>query len=158
MNIDAYLKTLPDNIMSGEDVVLPDPAIRQMLDFAGLRDGERFCHLGCGSGYALRVAAERGASVGGVDSDPLRVAEARRMLGPHTDVRVGDVTECDIPAADVILFWFADPAITHIMPERFSKMPDGTPNRNHLGAAPRLPTSCSPLSVHTEQGAPLSSP
>ena len=126
MKIDEYIKTLPHNIMSGEDVVLPDPTIRQMLGFAGLKEGERFCHLGCGSGYALRMAVECGAAVSGVDSNPHHVAEAKRILGPEADIRLGDVTECGIPAADVILFWFADPTVTHVMPERFSAMPAGT--------------------------------
>lgn len=126
MKIDEYIKTLPRNIMSGEDVVLPDAAIRRLLDFTGLEKGEQFCHLGCGSGDVLRMAVECGASVSGVDSDPNRVAQARSILGPEADIRLGDITKCDIPAADVVLFWFADPAITHVMPERFSAMPDGT--------------------------------
>lgn len=126
MRIDEYIKTLPPDIINGEDVLLPDETVSRLLDFAGLRHGERFCHLGCGTGYALRVAAERGAKISGVDLDPHRVDKARRVLGPLADIRLGDVAECRLPAADLILFWFADPRITHTMPERFSAMPDGT--------------------------------
>lgn len=126
MRIDEYVSTLPKDIMSGDAVALPDSTVRQLLEFAGLERGERFCHLGCGSGRALQIAAECGAAVSGVDSDPLRVAEARRVLGDGADVYLGDVRECPLPAADVILFWFADPAVTGVMPARFSAMPAGT--------------------------------
>ena len=126
MRIDEYIRTLPPDIMSGEDVTLPDMVVRQMLDFARLKKGERFCHLGCGSGNVLRIAAQYGALVSGVDSDPHRIAEARRILGSHADIRLGNVTECDIPEADLILFWFTDPAVTYAMPPRFSAMPAGT--------------------------------
>lgn len=126
MRIDEYVKTLPADIMSGDAVSLPDVAIRRLLDFAELKCGERFCHLGCGSGRVLEIATEYGAAVSGVDSDPRCVADAQRALGPDADIRLGDVCRCPLPAADLILFWFADPEVTGTMPARFSAMPNGT--------------------------------
>lgn len=124
MNVDQYIATLPKNIMSGDDVSLPDKTIHRLLNFAKLKSGETFCHLGCGSGYALQIAKQYGAHVCGVDINESRVQEAGRTLGDDADVRVGDVRWCDIPSSDVILFWFADPSITHVMPQRFSKLDD----------------------------------
>lgn len=125
MNVDRYLSTLPRGVMSGDDVSLPDNAVRRLLDFSGLEPGETFCHLGCGSGYAMQVASEYGARLCGIDSDKSRVAEARRLLG-GADIRVGDVRDCPLPQADVVLFWFADPAVTHLMPQRLAGLEEGT--------------------------------
>lgn len=126
MNVDQYISTLPKNIMGGDDVSLPDKTIRRLLDFAKLKHNETFCHLGCGSGYALDVAKQYGAHVCGVDINESRIREARHTLGDDADVRVGDIRRCDIPSSDVILFWFADPKITHVMPQRFSMLDDNT--------------------------------
>lgn len=126
MRIDEYLETLPRGIMGGDDVTLPDDAILQILDFADVGPGESFCHLGCGRGEALRLAATRGARVLGVDVDLDKVAAARRALGPSAVVRVGDIRECALPDADVVLFWFADPSVTHVMSARLASLDPGT--------------------------------
>lgn len=124
MNVEQYIDTLPKKIMSGDDVSLPDKTVRRMLDFARLKSNETFCHLGCGSGYALDIARQYGAKVCGVDISESRVREARRTLGDGADVRLGDIRQCNIPSSDVILFWFADPRVTHVMPGRFSRLND----------------------------------
>lgn len=126
MRVDEYLKTLPSDIMRGDDVILPDETIRQILDFAELRPGERFCHLGCGRGEALKVAADLGARVCGMEIDPDRAAAARRTLDPSAEIITGDVLSCELPSSDVILFWFADPAITHPMTDRLSELDPAT--------------------------------
>lgn len=120
MKVEEYLETLPSEIMSGNDAVLPDESVRRILDFAEFQPGEMFCHLGCGRGEALRVAAGRGARVCGVEMDPAKASEARRMLGPSAEVSVGDIASCPLPAADIVLLWFADPAVTQVMSERLS--------------------------------------
>ena len=126
MNIDQYLSTLPKNIIGGDSVSLPDQTVRRMLDFAELKPDETFCHLGCGSGYALQVAKQYGARICGIDIDESHVRKARHKLGGDADVYLGDVRYCRIPPADVILFWFADPKVTHVMPARFSKLDKDT--------------------------------
>lgn len=126
MKVEEYLKTLPSEIMSGEDAVLPDSSVHRILDFAEFQPGETFCHLGCGRGDALRVAAGRGARVSGVEVNPDKACGARRALGPSAEVSVGDITSCPLPAADIILLWFADHAVIQAMAERLSKLDPAT--------------------------------
>ena len=58
MKIEEYLTTLPDSILSGEDVQLPKEAFREILKFANLSKDDIFYHLGCGDGTGLVVAKE----------------------------------------------------------------------------------------------------
>jgi SAM-dependent methyltransferase len=46
--------------------------------------------VGCGSGAVLRIAADRGADVTGIDAAPALVAHARRRV-PGSRVEVGDI-------------------------------------------------------------------
>ncbi len=57
-------------------------AVHERLDVG---PGTRLLSLGCGSGLALLMAAARGASVSGVDTDPRRLELARERLAsrPH---------------------------------------------------------------------------
>jgi Methyltransferase domain len=52
--------------------------------------GQRVLELGCGSGVFLRLAAERGATVYGLDASEALVEIARSRV-PNADVRVGDM-------------------------------------------------------------------
>ncbi|MBZ4324278.1 class I SAM-dependent methyltransferase, partial [Streptomyces huiliensis] len=46
-------------------------------------DGTRLLSLGCGSGLALLMAASRGATVSGIDTDERRLDLARERLAAH---------------------------------------------------------------------------
>ena len=61
-----------------------------VLDQCGVTAGTSVLDIGCGSGYALRLAADRGASVSGLDASEslLRIAAART---PYADLRLGDM-------------------------------------------------------------------
>jgi SAM-dependent methyltransferase len=63
----------------------------------GLRAGERVLDLGCGSGVFLRAAADRGATVFGLDASEALLDHARRRV-PEADLRLGDLEH--LPYAD----------------------------------------------------------
>ena len=72
-----------------------------MLDAAGLRPGERVLDVGCGTGNAALLAAERGAGVVGVDpaGSLLELAAADAAgRGLEATFLVGDAG--DLPVAD----------------------------------------------------------
>jgi SAM-dependent methyltransferase len=62
------------------------------LDAVGAGSGKRLLDVGCGSGAALAMAAERGAEVAGFDATPELLAIARERL-PDADLREGDIEE-----------------------------------------------------------------
>jgi SAM-dependent methyltransferase len=77
------------------------PAAHVLVDAAGVRSGERVLDLGCGTGNAALLAAERGAIVTGVDPAQrlLQVArEQAEALGLRATFAAGDAAS--IPAAD----------------------------------------------------------
>ncbi|MGI8459173.1 MAG: class I SAM-dependent methyltransferase [Propionibacteriaceae bacterium] len=73
------------------------PLYAATLDAAGLAPGSRLLDLGCGAGTALRLAADRGLRVAGLDAAAALV-ELARALVPEADVRTGDLGA--LPFAD----------------------------------------------------------
>jgi SAM-dependent methyltransferase len=61
-----------------------------LFDRTGVGPGTRLLDIACGSGYAARVAAERGAAVAGLDASEALIAIARART-PDADFRVGDM-------------------------------------------------------------------
>src|SRR4051812_8525070 len=61
-----------------------EPAMRPVYvachDAAGVGHGTRLLDAGCGAGLALRVAADRGADVTGLDATEALLAHARRRV------------------------------------------------------------------------------
>ncbi len=66
------------------------PANQTVFDQCGVTVGTSVLDIGCGSGFALRLAADRGAAVAGLDASAalLEVARARTT---DADLRVGDM-------------------------------------------------------------------
>jgi SAM-dependent methyltransferase len=66
------------------------PAYGVVLDLVHAGPGVEILEVGCGSGTALRLAADCGADVTALDAAPAFVEHARRRV-PGADVRVGDL-------------------------------------------------------------------
>jgi len=63
-----------------------------VFDRTGMGAGVRYLDVGCGSGMAAQLAAERGAQVSGIDAAEPLLAIARSRL-PTADFHQGDVEE-----------------------------------------------------------------
>jgi SAM-dependent methyltransferase len=68
------------------------PLFEAVLNAAGAGPGTRLLDVGCGSGLALVLARERGATTSGLDISPGLLAIARDRL-PGADLREGDMEE-----------------------------------------------------------------
>ncbi|HVW17837.1 MAG TPA: methyltransferase domain-containing protein, partial [Solirubrobacteraceae bacterium] len=74
-----------------------EPLFAAVLDAAAVGAGTRLLDVACGSGYAARMAARRGARVAGVDVTPELLAIARERV-PDGDLREADMAA--LPFAD----------------------------------------------------------
>lgn len=74
------------------------PANMEVLDRCGVGADTTLLDIGCGSGFALQLAAERGATVAGLDASRalLDIAEVR---SPAADLQLGDMDELPWPDA-----------------------------------------------------------
>jgi SAM-dependent methyltransferase len=73
------------------------PSYELALKRAGLRAGQTVLDAGCGSGAFLRVAADHGAVVSGIDASEALLAIARERV-PDADLSLGDLQR--LPYAD----------------------------------------------------------
>ena len=78
----------PQDWAANEDQQAPtyEEAIRRV----GIARGQRVLDVGCGSGVFLRLAADRGAEVWGLDASEALLEVARERV-PEADLRVGDM-------------------------------------------------------------------
>lgn len=125
MKIEEYLESLPQNIVSGEDVQLPDNSFREIFNFVNLGKDDIFYHLGCGNGKGVNIALEefhvkKGV---GIDNDLKKIDLAKNFSGEFI---CQDVKEAEFSDATVILFWFANEQIIKHMKGKFEKLKPGT--------------------------------
>lgn len=131
MKIEEYLKTLPQSIITGEDVELRDDTLKEIFEFASLNKDDVFYHLGCGSGNSLAIALEEfGVKMAvGIDNNEQKIKTAKNLLEKKKlsryALRCEDIIQSDINDATVILFWFSDEKILDSMISKFSKLKQG---------------------------------
>ena len=132
MKIEEYLNTLPESILSGQDVQLSEQTFRDIFKFVNLGKNDVFYHLGCGNGAGLVIAKEEcnAKKVIGIDNSEEKINHAKKMLQEKnkTDVSIiyNDIVDVNIDDADVILFWFTDENILEKMMPTFSALKHGT--------------------------------
>ena len=122
MKIEDYLKSLPQEIISGENVELPANSLREIFRFVELSKDDIFYHLGCGTGRGLEIAMKEFnvKRVVGIDIDKEKISQARKRI--DCDLFCHDIVESDISDATVILFWFTDEKIIEKMMEKFASL------------------------------------
>ena len=90
------------------------PTYEAVLGAAGL--GDSVLDVGCGTGVFLRLCADRGAAVAGLDATDALLARARTRV-PEADLRLGDMQSLPFPdrAFDLVTgftsFFYADDVV-----------------------------------------------
>ena len=129
LKIEEYLQSLPKEIMSGEDVQLPEHSIREIFEFCELNENDVFYHLGCGDGLAVKISLEEFhvKKAVGVDIDSQKIENAKKLLEnkSQVEIRCENILDSKINDATVILFWFTDSKIIEKMMKRFEKLQKG---------------------------------
>jgi hypothetical protein len=127
LNIDEYLETLPENLLSGEDVQLPERSLREIFKFAELKKDDIFYHLGCGDEKGIEIAVKefQVKKAVGIDNNSEKIEIAKKNLKEKqidAEFRCQDVLNSEISDATVILFWFSDEEITNQMLKKFESL------------------------------------
>jgi protein-L-isoaspartate O-methyltransferase len=125
LELSDFLSSLPQSVLRGERVSLTDNVIRKIFNFAKLKKGDIFCHLGCGEGNTVAIAAkEFGVKKAiGIEIDKSIADNARRHIAGLKNAYIikTDIREADISEATVLLFWFSDSSLVDTLTKRFKK-------------------------------------
>jgi len=127
LRIDEYLETLPGNVLSGEDVQLPEKSLRSIFKFVGLKKDDIFYHLGCGDEKGIEIAVKefQVEKAVGIDNNCEKIENAKKNLEKEqieAELKCQDILDSDISDATVILFWFTDENITNQMLKKFEEL------------------------------------
>jgi trans-aconitate methyltransferase len=131
LELGDFLSSLPQSVLSGERVSVSDDVIRKILIFAKLKKSDIFCHLGCGEGNAVAIAAkEFGAKKSvGIEIDKSLADKAVKNIAGIKNAYIinADIRKADISDATILLFWFSDSDFVDALTKRFSKeLKDGS--------------------------------
>ena len=82
MKIEEFLKSLPNNIISGDNVQLPEYSFRRIFKFLDLNEKDIFYHLGCGDGKGIAIASEEFnvKKAVGVENNKENIQQAEKLL------------------------------------------------------------------------------
>ena len=124
MNINEFIATLPNNIVTGENVIIPDDFIRRMFALSSLNDGDIFYHLGIGNNPSSLIIAKREFNVKkavGIDIEPNIINEISAKTNHIEDIILveADVSKCQLSEATVIFSWFTDERINNILIKKY---------------------------------------
>ena len=127
MKIEEYLETLPKNLLSGEDVQLPEKSLREIFKFSNLGKEDIFFHLGCNSEKGIEVAINefKVKKAIGIDNNLEKIQNAQKNIKEkniNAKLIHQNIEESDISDATVILFWFTDENIIKKMIKKFEKL------------------------------------
>jgi hypothetical protein len=125
VKIEEYISSLPDSIITGEEIQLQDNSIRDIFKLANLGKEDIFYHLGCGTGNSVAIALEEFhvKKAIGIDSNIDKILQAEEIAKlEDSEFRCQDILESDMSDASIILFWFSDTKIIESMLDKFMKL------------------------------------
>ena len=127
MKFEEYLETLPKNLLSGEDVQLPEKSLREIFKFSNLGKDDIFFHLGCNNEKGIEIAINefKVKKAIGIDNNFKKIQNAQKNIEEkNINVKMihQNIEESDISDATVILFWFTNQNVINKMIKKFEKL------------------------------------
>jgi len=127
LKFEEYLETLPKNLLSGEDVQLPEKSLREIFKFSNLGKDDIFFHLGCNNEKGVEIAINefKVRKAIGIDNNLEKIQNAQKNIEEENiNVKMihENIEDSDISDATVILFWFTDENIIKKMIKKFEKL------------------------------------
>tara|TARA_B100000508_G_scaffold38887_1_gene30469 strand:- start:385 stop:1143 length:759 start_codon:yes stop_codon:yes gene_type:complete len=132
VKIEEFLKSLPNNIISGDNVQLPEYSFRRIFKFLDLNEKDIFYHLGCGDGKGIAIASEEFnvKKAVGVENNKENIQQAEKLLKKknlkNIELLFEDIKTAKINDATVVLFWFTDNDIIETMMKKFESLQHGS--------------------------------
>ena len=132
VKIEEFLKSLPNNIISGDDVQLPEYSFRRIFKFLDLNEKDIFYHLGCGDGKGIAIASEEFnvKKAVGVENNKENIQQAEKLLKKknlkNIELLFEDIKTAKINDATVVLFWFTDNDVIETMMKKFESLQHGS--------------------------------
>ena len=132
VKIEEFLKSLPNNIISGDNVQLPEYSFRRIFKFLDLNEKDIFYHLGCGDGKGIAIASEEFnvKKAVGIENNKENIQQAEKLLKKknlkNIELLFEDVKTAKINDATVVLFWFTDNDIIETMMKKFESLQHGS--------------------------------
>jgi len=125
VNLKEFLSTLPQSVIKGEEILLPDHLIRKIFSFGGLNEHDIFYDLGCGINNTVAIASKEfnvKRSVG-IEIKRTRCFEARKKIVDLKNAEIinKDIRKTDLSEATVLFFWFTDSKMIQQMVRKFDK-------------------------------------
>ena len=125
MKIEDYLESLPQSIITGEDIQLSENSFREIFDFIKLGENDIFYHLGCGDGNGIKIAVKEYnvRKAKGIDNNQEKITKANTIKNiKNVELICDDIINQEYNDATVILFWFTGEEIINAMAKKFQKL------------------------------------
>lgn len=92
---------------------------KKTLELVGLKKGEVFYELGCGTGEVLIEAAKMGAKAVGFEISPFYflIAKLRTWKYPNIKIRFQDIRRVDLQKADVVYVYLLPEFLEKLSPK-----------------------------------------
>ena len=132
VKIEEFLKSLPNNIISGDNVQLPEYSFRRIFKFLDLNEKDFFYHLGCGDGKGIAIASDEFnvKKAVGVENNKENIQQAEKLLKKknlkNIELLFEDIKTAKMNDATVVLFWFTDNDIIETMMKKFESLQHGS--------------------------------
>ena len=158
MKISEFISTLPNTVLTGDSVVIPDDFIRKMFSFSNLNKDDIFYHLGIGNNPStLQIAIEefKVKKAVGIDINATVIDEIKSKTKIKNVYALNEnVSSCSLSEATVIFSWFTDEKINKLLSKKFESELDNGARIISIWSPPALflpdkisflITCCSPL-------------
>jgi len=125
VKIEEYIKSLPNDIISGNEVQLPERSFRKIFEFLNLNENDVFYHIGCGDGEGIKIALQEFhvKKAIGVDNSKEKIQQAKKLAEKNDlngeNFLCQDAVTAKIDDATAILYWITYIEIIEKMKKSF---------------------------------------
>lgn len=120
-----FISTLPKDIISGNNVQLPENTVRRIFNLVNLGHDDVFYDLGCGEGNTVYIAAKeyKVKKAIGIEWKKKLIEKANKKIHGINNALVihQNIKNAYLAKGTVFLFWFYDTSIVKKMVKRFSQ-------------------------------------